>query len=480
MHRLTTSVLAAVLFSSASFAAEVDLQNAFPGLPEFSFPTELRDPMDGTSRLFMCEKAGAIWVFDNDPAVTTKKLFMDLTPYVNSYWECGLLGLEFDPGYDSTGVFYAFYTTSGVLTSRLSRFHVSASDPDAGDLGSEEVLIEIPQTNSCHKSGCLQFGPDNYLYVTIGDDCLGWPAQDRTSLKGKMLRLDVRDQPPGTYAIPPNNPFVGNPNGWREEIWAYGFRNTWRFSFDSESERLWAGDVGEATWEEVNLIQRGRNYGWWKMEGAQCYPNPAVCDTAGMNAVLPIAQFQHLSELGESVTGGYVYRGHTCPSLWGKYVYADYVNGTMWALSYDGVSANVEEIQPASERPYNFLCTFGVDHTGELYVVTLWGDIYRMIDLTTGVDDRTPPATTLRALPNPFQTSTTWEFSVPVAGDARIDVYDVNGRRVRVLTSRATANTRLTWNGTDDAGRELASGIYFARLTVDGRTVAHQRVVLVR
>jgi hypothetical protein len=479
-HLVTTSILAALLPLSASFAAEVDLQNAFPNLPYFDFPTDLQDPMDGTDRLFMLEKAGKIWVFQNDPSVSSRKLFLDLSPYVNSYWECGLLGLAFDPNYDSTGAFYVYYTADAPLTSRLSRFHVSG-DPDVADLGSEEILLEIPQTNFCHKSGCLVFGPDGYLYLTVGDDCQGWPAQDRTSLMGKMLRLDVNGISLLPYAIPRDNPFVGNTHGWREEIYAYGFRNTWRFSIDPETKRIWGGDVGEASWEEVNIIKKGRNYGWWPMEGNECY-HPPECDTTGTNNVLPVWVFPHVSELGESITGGFVYRGHTCPSLWGKYVYCDYVNGTMWALSYDGVTATNDEIYNVGVRPFNYLSTFGVDKDDEVYVVTLWGYIYKMVDLTTGVANRTPPATALRVQPNPFQTSTMLQFDVPASsGDARIDLYDVSGRRVRALISSASSSARMvTWNGTDDHGRELASGVYFARLTIDGRDVGHQRVVLVR
>ncbi len=479
MRHVTTTIgaLAALLFVCPA-AADVDLQNAFPSLPGFNYPVDLQDPMDGTDRLFIVEHPGKIWVFNHDPAVNTRTLFLDLTGNINNTWDCGLLGLAFDPDYENNGIFYAYYTPGGPLRTRLSRFQVSA-DPNVADPLSEEPILEIPQTNFCHKAGCLAFGPDGYLYMTIGDDCQGFPAQNPSSLLGKMLRLDVDST--ATYDIPPDNPFVGNPNGWREEIYAYGFRNPWRFSIDPETKRIWLGDVGEATWEEIDIVKKGRNYGWMKMEGLACYPPPSTpCDTTGLNAVLPIYQYPHGGELGESVTGGYVYRGHTLPRLWGKYIYADYPNGVLSALSYDGVTATNDEIY--NVPPSKYISTFGVDKDDELYVVSLWGFIYKMVDpVATGIEGDTPQPLDLLAGPNPFQHSTTFQFDVPAQGSARIEVYDVSGHRVRVLASSASNRARqVTWNGTDDDGRALASGVYFARLFIDGRAAAHQRVVLVR
>jgi hypothetical protein len=469
-HLVIISVLAALWPISGSFAAEVDLQNAFPTLPPFFNPTNLQDPMDGTDRLFVTEQPGKIWVFDNDPSVNTRTLFLDLTAQVNSTWECGLIGLTFSPNYESTGVFYVYYTTTGALKSRLSRFTVSAN-PNVANPASEQILLEIPQTNFCHKSGCLAFGADGYLYLTVGDDCQGWPSQDLHELMGKMLRLDVHA--PGPYTIPPHpvrrqhaglsrsNPTVFASVALQLRPW---------------TKRLWLGDVGGRR-GRVNIVKKGRNYGWMKMEGTACYPNPAICDTAGTNAVLPIWKFPHMSEMGESITGGFVYRGHTCPGLWGKYIYADYVNAVIWALSYDGVTATNDEIY--NVPPTKYLTTFGVDKDNEVYVVSIYGYIYRMIDLTTGVGDRAPAPSVLTAEPNPFQTTMTFQFDAGTPGAARIEVFDVSGRRVRVIAASDAARS-VAWNGTDDQGRDLASGVYFARLVVDGRDVAHQRIVLVR
>jgi glucose/arabinose dehydrogenase len=481
-HLVTTCILAALLPVSISTAAEVGIESAFPTLPLFESPTNIQDPMDGTDRLFVSEQTGRVWVFENDPSVTSRTLFLDLSPVTHMEWEAGFLGLAFDPNYENNGTFYVYYNTdTDTLVSRLSRFHVSG-DPDLADLGSEQILFEIPQSDMwvCHKGGCLAFGPDGYLYIATGDNCDGWPSQSLDVLAGKLLRIDVHVPSPGTYVIPPDNPFADNTNGWREEIYAYGFRNPWRFSFDAQTEELWLGDVGEGAWEEVDIIKKGRNYGWMKMEGLVCYPNASVCDTAGTNNVLPIWTFPHLHENGNSIIGGYVYRGPTLPSLWGKYVYTDYPSGVIYALSYDGFTATNDTIFNETQ-PNQLITTFGVDKDNELYFIGLWGIIYRLVDLTTGVADRAPVPATLRADPNPFHGSTTIHFAGSPARGARVEVFDVRGHLVRSLGfSGGDESGSVAWNGTDDRGREVASGVYFARLVVNGRALAHQRIVRVR
>jgi len=468
-----------VLASCPAFATPPLIQNAFPNLPAFNWPVDIQAPFDGSDRLFVVEKDGKIWVFDNDPSVSTRTLFLDITAKVKNDGSCGLLAVAFHPDYEDNGTFYVMYNTPTPFLSRWSRFQVSAN-PNVADLLSEVVLFEIPQTLTCHKGCGLVFGSDGYLYISIGDDCSHWPSQDLTTMMGKLVRIDVDGVSPGLeYAIPPDNPLAGNTQGWREELYAWGFRNPWRFSIDrGETERIFLADVGEALWEEIDIVLKGRNYGWIKMEADDCYPNPAVCDTAGLNAVLPIFQYPHESPIGNAIIGGHVYRGHTVPSLWGKYLYAD-AGGGVWSLAYNGVEWNDELIH--FDDPPRQYSTFGIDEEDELYLVSLYGQIYRFVDTGTDVGD-TPTPNVLTIDPNPFQTTTSLRFDSPITGPARIDIFDVRGRRVHTLpTSGRDARAGVaTWNGTDDAGRELASGVYFVRLSVDGRMVANRRVVIVR
>ncbi len=476
---LVASFLLVAVASGSLFGAPPTVQNAFPNLSAFNWPVDLQAPFDGSNRLFVVEKDGRIYVFENTPSVSTRTLFLDISARVKNAGSEGLLALAFHPDYENNGTFFVMYNTIDPYTSRWSRFQVS-EDPDVADPSSEVVLFEIPQTNTCHKGCGIVFGSDGYLYTSIGDDCQGWPGQNLSTLMGKLLRIDVDSTSTGLeYAIPPDNPFVGNTQGWREEIYAYGFRNPWRFSIDrGESERIFLGDVGEATWEEVDIITNGGNYGWDIMEADDCYPNPALCDTIGAHCVAPIWQYPHTSEIGNAIVGGYIYRGHTVPSLWGKYVYAD-AGGEINSLTYDGVAWSNELIE--FYEPSRQYSTFGVDENDELYVVSLYGQIYRFVDGAVDVGGRIPPSPQLRSDPNPFQTATTFRFDVTNGTTARVEVYDVRGRRVRVLASSTNAGTRtVTWNGTDEGGRDLASGVYFARLMIDGRDVAHQRVVLVR
>jgi len=322
-------------------------------------------------------------------------VYLDISARVASnpgIGELGLLGLAFHPKYETNGQFFVYYTAgaSGSRVSRVSRFRVSALDPNAADPGSENILLEIDQPYDNHNAGQIAFGADAYLYVATGDGGSGGDpqgnAQNRASLLGKILRIDVDSGSP--YAIPPDNPFVGNSDGYREEIYAWGLRNPWRFSFDPPTGRLWAGDVGQLTWEEIDVIESGQNYGWDCREGAHDYTGPPGgpapdCATA-TGLVDPVWEYGRAS--GNSVTGGYVYRGDSLSSLVGKYVYADYGSGRIWALTYDGVNpATNEDIVDA---PF-LISTFGVDKDNELYVMRYGGtgQIHRIeqTEVTPGV-----------------------------------------------------------------------------------------------
>lgn len=309
--------------------------------------------------------------------------------------ELGLLGLALHPKYETNGQFFVYYTAGDAgpprtRVSRVSRFRVSALDPNAADPGSEKVILEFAQPFDNHNAGQLAFGPDDYLYIATGDGGAGGDpqgnAQDRTVLLGKILRLDVDSGDP--YAIPPDSPFAGNTDGYREEIYAYGLRNPWRFSFDRPTGRLWAGDVGQLTREEIDVIENGQNYGWDCREGTLAYtgppdgPSPECATVTGL--IEPVWDYGR--SLGNSVTGGYVYRGDSLSSLVGKYVFGDYGSGRIWALTYDGMNPATSE--DVFDAPF-LISTFGTDKDDELYLIQYGatGKIHRIqqTEVTPGV-----------------------------------------------------------------------------------------------
>ena len=258
----------------------------------------------------------------------------------------------------------------------IVRFQVSNANPDSADRSSSKILMEIAQPFSNHNGGQLAFGPDGYLYIALGDGGSGGDpqgnAQNKSSLLGKLLRIDV-DQTQGSinYEIPLNNPFKNNTQGFKEEIYAYGLRNPWRFSFDSPTGRLWCADVGQNAWEEIDLIVKGGNYGWRCYEGNHNYDLSGCTDT---NYIFPVWEYSHSD--GVSITGGYVYRGPNLPDLYGKYIYGDFGTRKIWALTYDGINPPTNKLLLTSSVS---IASFGVDINNELYVVGYNGIIYRFI-----------------------------------------------------------------------------------------------------
>jgi glucose/arabinose dehydrogenase len=279
--------------------------------------------------------------------------------------EEGLLGLAFSPDFASDGRVYLYYTAGDPRRSVLSRFNVVGG---AIDLGSETVLLEVPQPFANHNGGQIAFGPDGHLYVALGDGgSAGDPednGQDLSTLLGSILRLDVSAE---GYAVPPDNPFVDTP-GARPEIYAYGLRNPWRFGFDRATGDLWAGDVGQNRWEEVDRIVAGGNYGWKVMEGFECFES-STCDTSGLE--LPRAAYGR--DDGCSVTGGYVYRGASMPELNGWYLYGDFCSGRVWAVNTADDSPPV--LLTDTGLP---IASFGELPDGELLVLTFENVIYRL------------------------------------------------------------------------------------------------------
>ena len=373
--------LSAVLFfyfttCFAQSALKVKLQLVAKDLTS---PVGLAAPADGSSRLFVIEQSGKIKIIKGGAILPVP--FLTITDKLDglniAYSEKGLLGLAFHPAYKTNRRFFVYYSApyneSGYdHKSILAEYKASASNPDVAD-PAETVIMEIPEPESNHNGGCLEFGPDGYLYVGLGDGggagdrhgTIG-NGQDLTSLLGKILRIDVDAERP--YKIPPGNPFASS-NEARKEIYAYGLRNPWRFSIDKLTGKLICADVGQNKWEEVNIIEKGKNYGWRIMEGSHCYEPPNGCDMKGL--VLPVNEYDH--KTGISVCGGYMYRGKAYPSFAGNYFFGDW-SGKLFYLKENAEKKWVRGEVIADGKKSNDIGlkinSMGVDENGEIYLVT--------------------------------------------------------------------------------------------------------------
>ena len=353
------------------------LENTFPNL-KFNSPVEMIHAGDGTNRLFLLEQEGCIKVFNNNPDVKTAADYLDIRDRVDDQGEMGLLGLAFDPDFKRNGFFYVNYNRRNPLETVISRFKVNNYNDLKASASTETVLMRFAQPYDNHNGGKIAFGPDGYLYIAVGDGG-AWGdqhnyAQNRSSWLGKMLRIDVNKTEKGNYGIPEDNPYVKNREGFREEIYAYGLRNPWRFSFDTETGQLWLADVGQNEFEEIDIITKGGNYGWRLKEADRCYNPRKDCDP-DKTLIDPIHQYPRID--GVSVTGGYVYRGKRIPALQGKYLFADYAKGNVWALSFnDNTKTNVELLTDAGGS----VSSFGIDANQEVYILNHYsGEIKRLV-----------------------------------------------------------------------------------------------------
>ena len=343
---------------------------------DFRGLTNLTQPVSGDERLFVTEQSGRILAFADDQNVAESQVFLDIRDRVNdSGSEEGLLGLAFDPEYEENSSFYVYYSASGPRRSVVSRFTLGA-DGQTAHPGSELVIMEVEQPFSNHNGGQLAFGPDGFLYIGLGDGgAAGDPmshGRNTKTLLGSILRIDVSGSTPEIpYTIPTDNPLLDDPDA-RPEIWAYGLRNPWRFSFDRVTAQLWTGDVGQNSLEEVDLVERGGDYGWNTLEGTQCFSPRSSCDSAG--TVPPVWEYPTGPE-GCSVIGGYVYRGDRIPSLHGAYVFGDYCSGKTWAIRYDGQSVTDHLLLADTDLR---IASFGEDRNGALYVLSQNSGIYRL------------------------------------------------------------------------------------------------------
>jgi glucose/arabinose dehydrogenase len=368
---------AAPLTDSTGQVVTYRLVDAYPNL-SFTRPVDYQSAGDNSNRVFVVEQRGVISVFVDEAATNEKLTFLDISDKVgDSSGERGLLGLAFHPDYANNGYFYVNFTVGNPTRTHISRFRVSDSDPTVADPDSETLLLEFAQPYDNHNGGQLAFGPDGYLYVAVGDGGSGGDpqenGQDRTTLLGAILRIDVDRQVAGrAYGIPADNPFVGNTDGFREEIYAYGLRNPWRFSFDSETGQLWAADVGQNEYEEIDLIERGGNYGWNVVEATDCFEPDQGCDRTGL--IDPVWGYDH-SNGDRSITGGFVYRGSALPYLVGRYIYADYASGRVWAFTPPAQAGGYNaELFKADFR----ISSFGVNAQQELFVCGFDGSVYRL------------------------------------------------------------------------------------------------------
>ena len=317
------------------------------------------------SRLFVVEKTGTIRILDLNLGTVRATPF--LTVPVDTTSERGLLGLAFDPDYATNGAFYVYATVGRpVPHNEVWRYHVSANPNVAA--GARDLILDVgPSTNGNHNAGWLGFGPDGYLYIASGEVGVPANAQDKTNLLGKILRIDVDPVAPG-YQIPADNPFVGEGGGVRAEIFAFGLRNPWRASFDSATDAFFIGNVGESSFEEINLGLKGANYGWPNVEGTSA--NPAFTN--------PIYTYPHGS--GASITGGYVYRGES-DGLNGQYFFADFIQNKLFTLRFDGsnwVATDRTSQIVTDAGTVNAPASFGEDARGNLYIVDITGEVFRL------------------------------------------------------------------------------------------------------
>ncbi len=502
MLRSLLPVVACVLISGALATASdaaVSTERVASGLNR---PVYVTAPAGDTERLFIVEQRGVIKILKNGTVLATPFLDIDaLVPNISGNDERGLLGLAFAPDYDTSREFYVKYTNLSSDTV-IARYLVSMTDPDVAET-TGEIILTIDQPASNHNGGHIAFGPnDGMLYIGMGDGGSSndpWNnAQSDDVLLGKMLRIDVQCGSP-TYCIPADNPHVG-PGDPLDEIWAKGLRNPYRFSFDRSTGDMYIGDVGQFAIEEVDVQPAastgGENYGWKVMEGNSCVSpsTPPGCNHSSFTP--PVHTYSH-SGGHCSITGGYVYRG-AINEIQGDYFFADFCSRQIWSFKYDVATGTLSDLTNRTtelDPPDGFISTiagFGEDGVGELYIVDrdsgTSGEVFKIIGESTGVENPEPaprlPLALSAAQPNPFRPlAGSAEFQVDLGAEAELSVaiYTSAGRLVRTLHqgSAADSSTVFAWDGRDDRGGVVSSGVYFVRAEIPGHRVT-TRVALIR
>lgn len=445
--------------------AQISITNAYTNL-SFNQPVDFQFADSSSNEIFIVEREGVIHKMVNDPSVSQTDVVLDISGRVSTTGEGGLLGLAFHPDFDQQSEAYLYYTASNPFRTIIARYQVNASTGQFVS-DSEEILLELTQPFSNHNGGQVRYGPDGYLYISLGDGGSGGDplenGQDLTTLFGTILRIDINSSDPGlNYAIPPDNPFAGNAFGYREEIFAYGLRNPFRFSFDRQTGDLWAGDVGQNSFEEIDIIKSGLNYGWNTMEASSCFDPSVGCDKEGLE--LPV--FEYPRSAGQSVTGGWVYRGQQIPQLFGAYIYGDFSSGNIWSFNYDGSSVSNQQL--LGNLGNSSVVAFGEDQQGELFICSFDGNIYTLqSESTTDISDENelPQRVLLNQnFPNPFNPSTTIRFSIPQPQQVSLTVYNSLGKEVaELMNGRLGAGS----HSISFRGDNLSSGIYYYTLTTE-------------
>jgi hypothetical protein len=457
----------------SGYTQPLAVQNAFPNMPNFTQPIFLTHSGDNTNRIFVAQKNGLILVFPNDSTANSRQTFLNISNKIVTGTggdERGLLGLAFHPDYANNGYFYVNYTAPTPLRTVISRFSVMTGNPNKADSLSELIIMEINQPFSNHNGGMIFFGLDNYLYIGMGDGgSAGDPgnrAQTITEKLGKILRIDIDTTiGPQNYGIPPSNVYADTGAG-AKEIFALGMRNPWRISQDHVTGHIYAADVGQGSWEEIDIIENGENYGWRCYEGNNPY-NTSGCGPQG-NYTFPITAYGSNTP-DCSVTGGYVYRGTRRPELVGRYIYSDYCSGRLRKLYYDNGTVTEEQILLTTTGALSF----GEDQNKELYLCGGNGTIYRFNMLVTGISgnqNEVPSKFILgQNYPNPFNPSTIIKYSLPELTSVKLTIYNTLGKEIKSLvnTTQATGNYERQWDGRDNNGNTAASGVYFYTLQTD-------------
>lgn len=478
MKTLFTLLLFIFICLSNVLKAQYQLEEVFT-TTAFNKPLEMADPDDGTNRIFVVGQRGTIYVINLNSPSSPGKVFLDISDLVpQTGLEPGLLGLAFHPDYENNRYFYVHYSTTSPIRNIVARYTTSSANPDSALKSSQLIVLSDTITVASHFGGKIAFGPDNLLYISLG---MGTGqsdppnnAQNLSLLRGKLLRINVDSAAGGlNYSIPPTNPFVDSTGNKRKEIYAWGFRNMWKFNFDQQG-RIWGADVGQGAREEIDIVEKGKNYGWRIMEGFLCF-NPNPCDTTGL--AKPIFDYTHSD--GVSITGGYVSTSPNLPSIVNKYIYGDWANGKIWALTYTGTVPATTQLLVTMTG--SGMSSFGMDKNKNIYVCNVSNNkIFRLRDLSVSISNVpgvVPGEFMLKQnYPNPFNPSTVIGFNLPEGGHTRLKVFDASGKEVITLADKVlgAGSYEVTWNAS-----AFAAGIYFYRLET-GKYSETKRLVLVK